>query len=217
MAEDFFGYGRWEAPYWFVGPEAGMAKAGDTLELRYQSWKRLKCAPVVDCAAHHRGFGFPKWHQDRPPTQATWRQLIRLLLAYKGFPTDTESIRNYQRDRWGSSYGETCVIELSGLPAPNMRTERDRTSFLAQRIERIREALMAARPSPQFIVMYGQGNRAEWDQIAQQAFDADGFCWTGNTVAVIATHPVTMGLGNEYWAKLGQKVRQAVDTGQRRS
>jgi hypothetical protein len=22
MAEHFFGYGRWDAPYWFVGPEA---------------------------------------------------------------------------------------------------------------------------------------------------------------------------------------------------
>jgi hypothetical protein len=24
MAEDNFGYGRWDAPYWFIGPEQGM-------------------------------------------------------------------------------------------------------------------------------------------------------------------------------------------------
>jgi hypothetical protein len=32
MAEDFFGYGRWEAPYWFIGPEAGMGKDGKDRE-----------------------------------------------------------------------------------------------------------------------------------------------------------------------------------------
>lgn len=24
MAKRSFGYGRWEAPYWFIGPEQGM-------------------------------------------------------------------------------------------------------------------------------------------------------------------------------------------------
>jgi len=63
MAQDFYGYGRWDAPYWFIGPEAGMGKDGkDNLVARYDSWKQLGCAPVVDCEKHHRGFGFTKWH-----------------------------------------------------------------------------------------------------------------------------------------------------------
>src|ERR1035438_9104836 len=28
MAEHFFGYGRWDAPFWFIGSEAGMDKGG---------------------------------------------------------------------------------------------------------------------------------------------------------------------------------------------
>lgn len=212
MAEHFFGYGKWEAPYWFIGPEAGMAKAGDSLELRYRSWKQLGSAPVVDCAAHHRGFGFLKWHQDEPPTQATWRQLIRLLLAYKGHPTDTESIREYQRDKWGSSRGETCVIELSGLAAPSMRSERDRTTFLARRVARIRELL--TNHSPEFVVLYGQGDRAQFERIAQKTFDSNGLGGIGNTVGMIASHPVTTGLRNEYWVNLGQTLRKQVDNDQ---
>jgi hypothetical protein len=52
MAEDFFGYGKWQAPFWFIGPEAGMAKSGDSLELRYESWKTLEYAPVPSmCSA----------------------------------------------------------------------------------------------------------------------------------------------------------------------
>jgi len=28
MAEQLFGYGRWDAPFWFIGPEAGMGQDG---------------------------------------------------------------------------------------------------------------------------------------------------------------------------------------------
>jgi hypothetical protein len=205
MAEYFFGYGRWDAPFWFIGPEPGGAHSGDNLEQRYQSWKGLGFEPVVDCAAHHRGIPLTKWHQPRPPTQATWRQLIRLLLSYKGEPTDIEAIRAYQRDKWGNSTGETCVIELSGLASPNLRTPQARTTFLSRRIERIREE--ALTHNPEFIVMYGVGQRKEWEQIAGTTFDSNGTCRIEKTVAAIAPHPVTPGLGNEYWLALGLTLR----------
>jgi hypothetical protein len=209
MAEHFFGYGRWEAPYWFVGPEAGMGKDGkDSLAARSASWKHLGCASVVDCAAHHHGFGFTKWHQHHPPTQATWRQLIRLLLSYKGQPTDTETIREYQRDKWGTSTGETCFIELSALASPNMRTPQDRTTFLSRRIERIRQEALKHRPK--FVVMYGLGQCEEWERIAGARFDSNGLCRMEKTVAAIAPHPVTRGLGNEYWTKLGRLLRKTI-------
>ena len=31
MPEEFFACGRWGAPFWFIGPEAGMARNGDDL------------------------------------------------------------------------------------------------------------------------------------------------------------------------------------------
>ena len=96
MAKEFYGYGRWDAPFWFIGPEAGMSKDGiDNLPARHNSWKLLGCAPTVDCEKHHRGFGFTKWHQPYPPTQSTWRQLIRLLLAYKGRNPNLDDIRRH--------------------------------------------------------------------------------------------------------------------------
>ena len=207
MSEHFFGYGRWEAPYWFIGPEAGMGKDGnDSLAARYASWKQLGCAPVVDCEKHHRGFGFGKWHQPHPPTQPTWRQLIRLLLAYQGKEPSLDDIREYQRTKWGSAIGETCVIELCGLAAPSMQTSQDRTAFLSGRIERIREA--ALKRAPEFIVMYGQGNRNEWEQIVRGNVDANGLCRMGKTVVAMALHPATRGLGSEYWTKLGRLLNQ---------
>jgi len=130
--------------------------------------------------------------------------LIRLLLAYKGLPDDIELIREYQRLEWGNSTGETCVIELSGLASPDMRTPQDRTTFLRRRIERIREE--ARKHRLEFILMYGSGQVEEWKTIAGGEFDAKGICRIGKTVAAIAPHPVTRGLGNEYWVKLGRSV-----------
>lgn len=210
MAEHFYGYGRWEAPYWFIGPEAGMGKDGkDDLAARYESWKKLGCAPVVDCEGHHRGFGFTKWHDPHPPTQPTWRQLIRLLLTYKGMSTTLDDIRAYQRDRWGRKNDETCVIELSGIPASNMRVLRDRVTFLSRRIERVRREALAH--GPRFIVMYGTGQREDWKRIAGGDFNADRFHWMEGTVEAVSPHPVSRGIGNEYWETLGKRLRAAVD------
>jgi hypothetical protein len=210
MAERFFGYGSWDAPYWFVGPEASMGKDGiDSIAARFESWQRLGGGGVVDCSKHHLGFGMTKWHQSHPPTQATWRQLIRLLLAYKGTNPNLDDIRAYQRDHWGQENGETCVIELSGLPAPNMRVPRERLRFLSRRVERVRQQMLEHRPA--FVVMYGAGQRDQWGQIAGGSFDSDGFCWVEGTVAAIAPHPVSHGTGNEFWQGLGRRLRATVD------
>lgn len=99
MVERFYGYGRWDAPFWFVGPEAGMSKDGsNNLQARYESWKQLGCTPVVDCETHHRGFEFTQWHQPRLPTQPTWRRLIRLLLGIYGGKSDLDDTRGVGAD-----------------------------------------------------------------------------------------------------------------------
>jgi hypothetical protein len=60
--------------------------------------------------------------------------------------------------------------------------------------------------------MYGQGNRKEWERIAGGKFDANGICRMGKTIAATAPHPVTRGLGNEYWVTLGKSLRSIVKT-----
>jgi len=42
MAHGNYGYGRWEATYWFIGPEQGMGLHEDNdLTLRVQAWLEL--------------------------------------------------------------------------------------------------------------------------------------------------------------------------------
>jgi len=50
-----------------------------------------------------------------------------------------ETLRAYQRESWGMLNGETCVIELFGLPAPNFKKYKERmlTLFTPKEIDEI--------------------------------------------------------------------------------
>lgn len=57
-AERWYGYGTWDARYWFVGPEPGMAKSeGDSLIPRCTTWAQLcngHLPELVDPIEHHK-------------------------------------------------------------------------------------------------------------------------------------------------------------------
>ena len=112
MARNWHGYGRWEAPSWFIGPEPGQEDLGrDDLEHRRAAWERLGGA-LVGCRDHHLEFGFDRWHREHPAIQPTWGKLIRLLFAYGGsLRPSNDKIRFYQRDQWGALQGDTCVVD----------------------------------------------------------------------------------------------------------
>jgi hypothetical protein len=65
-----------------------MSKDGkDSLAARYESWKQLGCASVVDCAVHHRRFGFTKWNQSHPHNQLVGNSRGRIeLLLLQAYP-----------------------------------------------------------------------------------------------------------------------------------
>lgn len=123
-----------------------------------------------------------------PPTQPTPRHLIRLLLAYKNLPTDNDTIRDYQRRKWGAADGETAVIGLSAIAANSFSTERaDREHFRGMRIKAIRDRIHAYKPA--FVVVYGLTNTQNCEQLVQGKFDPEGFASLGHTVVSLAKHP----------------------------
>lgn len=238
VAESWYGYGRWNAPYWFIGPEPGMHKdEGDNLLARCNAWARLGTGELLDAREHHEAFGLTKYFDRtlpmrqpingrdmRPPTQNTWKQLICLLLAYEGKRSDIDAVGDYQAEEWGSANGETCVAELSALAAQSLSTARgDRRTFRTARAEHLRKR--AVENAPRFVVMYGGGQELApyWDIIAcgkpeidyfatQNVADWDaGFAREGNTLFVRAKHPVNPGgkaPPQAYWKGLGQELRR---------
>jgi hypothetical protein len=211
MARHWYGYGRWGAKYWFIGPEPGRDNPEDDLGARCKAWIDLGRCDLVDCKKHHLGFGETKWYREvpPPPTQATWRQLIRLLLAYRsGSEPDLNDIRSYQQDHWGMKNDETCVIELSSLAAPNLGAPGDHLLFLEERIREIRQRVLQYKPT--FVVMYGTLHKPHWEAIAGCPFGPDNILTIGSTIAAFALHPVSFGLPKDYWFRLALNLRNEI-------
>jgi hypothetical protein len=220
MARRRFGYGRWDAPFWFIGPEEGMDPSEhNDLTHRLRAWNSLGGPELCDCASFHRQIGLPallKWHRKLPPPplNLTWKQLMLLLMTFSASSTEKEGLREYQRTRWGMSDGETCVIELSGLAARAFNVPRDRTLFRAERIAVMRKSM--DKQKPKLVVMYGWGERHSFKEIAADC-DLDEETFQGFPAEVgkidatriaIAQHPNRHGLVNAYWVELGRRLRQ---------
>jgi hypothetical protein len=208
MARGNYGYGRWDAPYWFIGPEQG--KGNDELDDNAQralAWQRLGKGEVCDCLEFHSQISDLSWHSRRPKLQRTWRPLILLLKAYLNEPSDIEDLRAYQRDRWGRvKLGETCVIELSGLAARSLRVDVDRESFRQERVEILRQRMLDSKPV--FVVMYGVNERPSWEKIAGGPLVRDGVVKVGSTMIAFAPHPQDHGRRNVDWTNLGEMLRK---------
>ena len=214
-AERWFGYGRWDGPYWFIGKEPG----GTNDPENYASWTRLGARELIDCREHDVRYMGPnrgKWHLGpRPPLQPTWRALIALLLAFQSDdPYDREEVRKYQANRWGRSDGETAVLELSAVASPSTASYDDlRLRYVSDRINVFRKRI--AQHSPRFVVMYGTGvdhvndvpYLSYWSRIAGQDLEVNTPTNIGKTAFVAVPHPTAHGLTTEFWTSLGRRLR----------
>jgi len=209
-ARGWFGYGQWNAPYWFVGMEPG----GTDDIAWYETWLRLGGTELCDCRDHHLGTSFSKWHVgSRPPVQWTWRRLIQLLLGYEGRPADLDSVSAYQRDKWGALTGDTALAEVSAIRARSIATKLDRTTNLDQRVSILQERLAANEPN--FAVFYGTTFRNIYERIAQVKFDAKGYGWSGATLCVLVVHPAARSISSEvksgdWWIRKGAEIRTII-------
>lgn len=207
MAERSYGYGRWDAPYWFIGPEQAQARVEENdLKERVKAWSLFGKYELDDCRAFHAQIRETRWHRNKPALQPTWRPLMILLMAFLGKSIDNETLRTYQRDRWGSRSGETCVIELSGLAAASLKVDRDRESFREERIRVIKERM--GENQPRLVVMYGMAQLDAWKEISGCRFEKGDIEKPGSTIFSVQKHPVTPGLKNSHWEQAGMKLRE---------
>ena len=215
-AAKWYGYGRWSAPFWFIGKEPGGADDPE----QYASWVRLGEYDLIDCREHDLDCAGSRpsglWHGGgSPPLQTTWRLLIAMTLAYQGAAEyDADSVRRYQDDRWGITDGDTAVLELSAVAARSViEAEAQRLMHLPNRIERLRREIAAN--TPEFVVFYGVGidpvNHVpyldHWNAIAQAELAIDKPQLIGRTVFVVQRHPTAHGTTTEHWVELGHRLR----------
>jgi hypothetical protein len=88
---NFVGYGRLDAPVWFLGMEEAGGGEANLL-------------------------GITKHHWSRRVIQRTWRGMCYLMLKLDNKATDAENIRNYQAESLGRFGGQTLLVELTPIP-----------------------------------------------------------------------------------------------------
>lgn len=230
MALNRYGYGCWEAPYWFLGVEEGVDSKRESVDRRERiaTWRELGSLELDDCREFHDRLydrlktGNPL-HGEGAKLQRTWSNLIRALMVFEGRSKDSEDDGcrlKYQKEKWGCRTSETCVIEFSGLAARSSKEEGPHTLNRAERIEFIRDKICAHHP--QFVAVYGTSDREPWRKISEGAhpeigariIDKNGrtfaeFKLLGHTVLALAHHPLYT--APENWKKLGTTLRRLVD------
>lgn len=211
-AQNWFGYGHWGAPYWFIGMEPG---GTDHAEL-YTSWEACGGGSLIGAKRHEE-----EWNRrvpidlqmhhfaEKPEIQkGTWQPLIHILL---GFLDSAQDAHLYQRDELGRADGDMALIELSSLASKSLSVPGERRRYESQRIEAIRAHLVDSEPKPIFALFYGTTYREQYSAIAGGSFEADGFRWNGSTLCALITHPARPARTYAYWAEYGRRMRQVVD------
>jgi hypothetical protein len=219
MAERFFGFGRWDAPYWFIGPEPG----GSNNDIRARVWKdQFGKGDLLDCKAFHdalvgamREKGIDPKSIDKvkklvrespkPALQPTWRRLILLLKANRD---ENYDLAIYQRDFWGHADAktrETCVIELLGLPAKGLMKRNEEEDHKRERANRIRGKIL--ENGPEFVVMYGRSEENYWKLIAGPDLPRDKVVKLGPTKFIFLPHPNDFGRTDKEWITWGENLQ----------
>jgi hypothetical protein len=189
LARHCYGYGSWNASFWFIGPEQGGSMT--EVPVRAAAFRKLDqdADGLCDCCEFHREIlhatGKDWCKQDAlPPLQHTWHYLMMTLMSYQGTVTlqnpprgaareaYKHPFKKYQRDEWGRSNGKTCVIERSGVSARSFKesgtlrtllsqVERDEfDDILLQRTAQITAQIL--KVGPEFVLIYSKSQHSYW-------------------------------------------------------
>jgi hypothetical protein len=183
----FAGYGRPDAPVWFIGLEEGLGDMSSAEAIKNLK-ERLRFDEVMDlrCAHHKRLWenGSPIDWDRRPPTTPVWTYMAKIMRAYhdqEDCCSNLDAAKEYVKTRLGRSNpesGETFLTELSPIPAAHgkdkqwidsfQRQDPELDSKLQRRRDRLK-AMMKANPEA-LIICYGSRER-EFSQLLNVLWD----------------------------------------------
>ena len=181
----FIGYGRLDAPIWFLGMEEGTGGNETAIEgnLRVRLRWTERVMDMADAHDQHNLNG-PYFDPDRRlKVPAVWLFMARIARALgQGQATDwysdREAARTYVRERLGRRDGETLLAELLPLPRPHafwsevyqdvFPTAREYgQAVLPGRIDLL--AGLVRTYAPRTLICYGKRNYGHYRHIAGAA------------------------------------------------
>lgn len=222
----FYGFGNYQASYWFVGMEEGGGNTVEAIAKQLRIWDAHGRKELLDVAEYAREMNITRWYGDRPRLQPTWKHLIRIFLTAEGQSTDSETMRQYQKNLWGTENGNTCLLELLPLPATNTNSwlygQISSLPYLVNR-KTYQEYVVGSRVAhlqdrikryqPKAVVFYGSGYDSYWKRIAginfwETSSEDVTFAVKNFTVFVSSKHPVAFGATNDYFYRIGNLITE---------
>lgn len=220
----FYGFGNYQAPYWFIGMEEGGGDTFEAIAKQLEVWNRWGRKELLDVAEFAREMDMTRWYGDSPKLQPTWKHLMRVALTAEGQPSDKEAMRQYQKSIWGTERGNSCLLELLPLPAPSIASwlykdistlpylssrKTYREYVVGSRIAHLRDRVNQHQPKA--VVLYGTGYDSYWKQIAgvdtwETSPEGVSFAKNNSTLFMPSKHPVAHGATNEYFINIGKLI-----------
>jgi hypothetical protein len=194
----FIGYGRVDAPVWFIGLEEGLGEmsSADTLaNLKVRGGFENVMDPRN---AHHLRLsegGSPINWDKRPPKTQVWLYMAKIMRAFNNKEDSCSNLyaaKQYVQTRLGRSdtqIGQTFLTELSPIPAARGNDKQWIQFFRAidpkfdQKIADRKKALqLLIKDNPEsLLVCYGNKKQefaelldVEWEMVAPRIFKARG-------------------------------------------
>lgn len=191
----FYGYGNYDAKYWFVGMEEAIGKSNlqeikKKIKKRLKVWKKRGRKELEDVQGFHLALKpedkhFKKRNNHKVALQPTWKNLIRVLYAVEGKKPNHDGMREYQASRLGRKKGDSCLVELLPLPLPARNkghfpyNKLSRISWLENRgvyekyvrpnrINHLKRKI--EKHKPKAVVLYGKDNWEHYQEIAGVEF-----------------------------------------------
>jgi hypothetical protein len=230
----FYGYGKWDSDFWFIGIE----EDGHNVQARLSSWSKLGEGDLIDIAEHHSNIEIENLFNPPIVLQSTWRKLILTLLSYRGKDSITIEERKYfQEKNWGRLDSNNLLIELFPLPSPSIKDsiiDKNKTnikfledretyygkSFIQDRIKYIREKIILFKPK--VILFYSNLLMDYWRQIIgdinlektnieikDKTLIGISYAFSETTCYIICPQPSWRNVNaSEFWVSLGKKIKE---------
>lgn len=191
--EHYYGWGDYNARYWFFGMEPG----GAGLHLLFLAiWQHLGKTALHDFALHCKLQadlpGVPDFCSPTAPLQDTFGPLMWFLLGYQlGRDLSNEEVLAYQREKWGRHRGDTALLELSALPSGGANTKTipnwARQLFLSERLAHLKQKLRVHKP--ELAVFYSKTYLKAWREITGVQLEPYQPERVGPTLCLVTDHP----------------------------
>ena len=227
----FLGYGNFQAGVWFIGMEEGGGDSFEDISRRLSVWEGRGKRELEDVRDYVFAIGIEKYFREPVSLQRTWGHLIRVFLSMNSQPTNSQNLKDFQKDQFAREAGDTCIMELMPLPSPglakwlysqwfNLDYLRTRESYLRHvlpdRIKLIHSKIETF--TPPFVIFYGFSYKKHYEKIAGARFhfDKENECYryqNKDTFFLIMKHPVARNVNNKYFIKIGKLLKDQKQTG----